>query len=143
MDSITKFISQYLSPIIDFTTKNPALITPFLAIFSTWSTILLSKYLSFRDYESLLIKDQSSEIPNIEYHKRRQLTYPDLILNTWYHLCDSEELKIGEVKEVRALGRVFVLWRNSEGKVVCQDAFCIHLGANLGGMALITVIKNI
>lgn len=46
-------------------------------------------------------------------------------------MCDSDELKIGEVKEIRALNRVFVLWRRSDGKPICQDAFCLHLGANL------------
>jgi phenylpropionate dioxygenase-like ring-hydroxylating dioxygenase large terminal subunit len=29
------------------------------------------------------------------------------------------------------IGKVFVLWRDNNGKPVCQDAFCIHLGANL------------
>lgn len=33
--------------------------------------------------------------------------------------------------EVRALGQVFALWRTQDGTPVCQDAFCIHLGANL------------
>jgi hypothetical protein len=26
------------------------------------------------------------------------------------------------------LGQVFALWRTSDGKPICMDAFCIHLG---------------
>lgn len=37
------------------------------------------------------------------------------------------------MKQVRALGQVFVLWRKASGEPVCMDAFCIHLGASLGG----------
>ena len=37
----------------------------------------------------------------------------------------------GRVVEVRALDRVFAVWRKSDGTPVCQDAFCLHLGANL------------
>jgi phenylpropionate dioxygenase-like ring-hydroxylating dioxygenase large terminal subunit len=43
----------------------------------------------------------------------------------------TDELEVGGVKEIKALGRVFVLWRTADGKPVCQDAYCIHLGANL------------
>lgn len=66
-----------------------------------------------------------------EHDKRRTMTYPDPIANSWYHLCDSSELPHGKVLEVRALGQTFVLWRTEEGQPVCQDAYCIHVGANL------------
>jgi nitrite reductase/ring-hydroxylating ferredoxin subunit len=66
-----------------------------------------------------------------EHDRRRGMTYPDIIANSWYHLCDSSELVPGKVIEVRALGQVFAVWRTDEGKPVCQDAFCLHLGANL------------
>lgn len=68
-----------------------------------------------------------------EHDRRRHETYPrSFVPNTWYHLCDSEELKAGgAVKEIRALGQTLVLWRASDGSPVCQDAFCLHIGANL------------
>ena len=66
------------------------------------------------------------------YNEKRFKTYPSPVTNTWYHFCDSDELKNGQVMEYRALDRVFVLWRDNNGKPVCQDAFCIHQGANLG-----------
>jgi cholesterol 7-dehydrogenase len=66
------------------------------------------------------------------HDERRFKTYPSPVTNTWYHFCDSAQLKNGQVMEYRALGRVYVLWRDQFGKPVCQDAFCIHQGANLG-----------
>jgi nitrite reductase/ring-hydroxylating ferredoxin subunit len=69
--------------------------------------------------------------PRTIHDVRRTLTYPDLLVNTWYHLCDSSEVTPGKVLEVRALNQVFAVWRTDEGKVVVQDAFCLHLGANL------------
>jgi cholesterol 7-dehydrogenase len=79
----------------------------------------------------LLLRSPKEDAARVEHDKRRRMTYPDPIFNTWYHLCDSEELQGDRVVEVRALGQVFALWRTSEGKPVCQDAYCLHLGANL------------
>eukprot|EP01036_Dinobryon_divergens_P023117 gene23117-31434_t len=74
------------------------------------------------------------------HHQRRSRTYPGHISNTWYHICDSSELPtlssgegLSRVKQVRMLGQVFALWRTSDGKPICMDAFCIHLGANIAG----------
>ncbi|KAJ1444087.1 Rieske [2Fe-2S] iron-sulfur domain-containing protein [Ochromonadaceae sp. CCMP2298] len=79
-----------------------------------------------------LIYNKSISVPSHAKHdERRFATYPSPIMNTWYHLLDSDEVKAGSVREFRALNRVFVLWRDKEGNAVCQDAFCIHLGANL------------
>eukprot|EP01034_Spumella_vulgaris_P026940 gene26940-33592_t len=53
-------------------------------------------------------------------------------------IADVLQLILKLVIEVRALGQVFAMWRDDEGKPVCQDAFCLHLGANLavGGKEL-------
>eukprot|EP01031_Cornospumella_fuschlensis_P031625 gene31625-38219_t len=67
-----------------------------------------------------------------QHDERRQKTYPNVYANTWYHFVDSDELKPGQVMEIRALNHTFVLWRKADGTPVCQDAFCLHLGANLG-----------
>jgi nitrite reductase/ring-hydroxylating ferredoxin subunit len=67
-----------------------------------------------------------------EHDKRRHATYPHHpAANTWYQICDSDELKDGKVVEVRALDHVFAVWRADDGTPVCQSAFCLHLGANL------------
>lgn len=71
-------------------------------------------------------------IPRVDHDKKRGMTYPTTMPNTWYHFVDSSELTVGKVMEVRALNRTFVLWRATDGTPVCQDAYCVHLGANLG-----------
>jgi hypothetical protein len=58
------------------------------------------------------------------HDKRRGMTYPEPTSNTWYHLCDSSDLKPGEaVIEKRALGQSFALWRTKEGLYVLLPSF--------------------
>eukprot|EP00940_MAST-03C_sp_MAST-3C-sp2_P000887 g887.t1 len=45
---------------------------------------------------------------------------------------DSDEVKIGKVYSVVAIGQSLVVWRTSEGKPVVFNATCPHMGANLG-----------
>lgn len=67
-----------------------------------------------------------------ELHRAASYTnapYP----NGWYKVSDSWSLKRGEIKEIRVLGQVLVLYRTNdeEGRAVVLDAYCPHLGANL------------
>ena len=50
----------------------------------------------------------------------------------WYSVARSQELLVGEVKPVQAFDREMVLYRTRSGVPVLQDAYCPHLGANLG-----------
>ncbi|MEH6633942.1 MAG: Rieske 2Fe-2S domain-containing protein [Halioglobus sp.] len=50
----------------------------------------------------------------------------------WYSVSRSQELLVGEVKSVQAFDRELVLYRTRSGEAVLQDAYCPHLGANLG-----------
>lgn len=45
--------------------------------------------------------------------------------------CVMSCVSAGQVVEVRALDKVFAVWKKADGTPVCQDAFCLHLGANL------------
>jgi nitrite reductase/ring-hydroxylating ferredoxin subunit len=96
--------------------------------------LYLGFYPTVADYYSKnVLYNKSLDVPSRDMHnKRRFKTYPSPVMNTWYHFCDSSQLKNGQVMEYRALGRVYVLWRDHNGKPVCQDAFCLHQGANLG-----------
>lgn len=49
----------------------------------------------------------------------------------WYSLCDSDELRSGEIKSIRALGQELVAVRAEDGAAHVYDAYCPHLGAHL------------
>jgi len=55
------------------------------------------------------------------------------IPNGWFSVAMTKELRAGRVLEKRYFGREWVLWRDSTGAPVMQDAYCPHLGAHLGG----------
>jgi phenylpropionate dioxygenase-like ring-hydroxylating dioxygenase large terminal subunit len=51
----------------------------------------------------------------------------------WFHVGYSADLAAGEIKPVRYFGRDLILWREEEGgEAHLQDAYCPHLGANIG-----------
>ncbi|VVC99464.1 unnamed protein product [Leptidea sinapis] len=66
--------------------------------------------------------------------KNRQLGYkiPSPYPNGWYAIAESYELKIGTVQTATALGLNFCVYRGEDGVARVVDAYCPHLGANLG-----------
>lgn len=52
--------------------------------------------------------------------------------NGWYSILESEALDVGQAKSVNCLGQNFVVFRTNSGEVNVLDAYCPHLGANLG-----------
>lgn len=67
----------------------------------------------------------------VEACESKTNTTPDFPMG-WYSVARSRELLVGEVKSVQALDRELVLYRTRSGVPVIQDAYCPHLGANLG-----------
>jgi len=67
-------------------------------------------------------------------HKGRKLVghIPPVYPNGWFKLLDSQDLAVGQSTYVEALGNHFALFRGEDGKVHIVDAYCPHLGANLG-----------
>ncbi len=57
---------------------------------------------------------------------------PPLYPNSWYEVMRSDELPIGGVKAVYLIEKHLVVFRNEKGTVCVMDAYCPHLGANLG-----------
>ncbi len=50
----------------------------------------------------------------------------------WYRICMSNELKNGEVKTFKIVGKEVVVYRDLNGKVHALDPYCSHQGAHLG-----------
>jgi nitrite reductase/ring-hydroxylating ferredoxin subunit len=52
--------------------------------------------------------------------------------NGWFHVAWSDELAAGEVRSLEYFGRRLVLYRTEGGAARVADAYCPHLGADLG-----------
>ena len=63
--------------------------------------------------------------------KYRLSTYGSPFPEGWYALCFSWEVKEGDIKEIEAFSKRFVVFRNKSSKIGILDAYCPHLGANL------------
>ena len=67
----------------------------------------------------------------VEACESRTNTTPEFPMG-WFSVSRSQELLVGEVQQVQAFDRELVLYRTRSGEAVLQDAYCPHLGANLG-----------
>ena len=79
---------------------------------------------------------QKDEAPNPNKPRGK---CPPFYPNGWYRLLNSDELKINDVKHFDYCGRNVVIFRGTNSKVYGLDAFCSHMGANLGKGG---VVKN-
>jgi phenylpropionate dioxygenase-like ring-hydroxylating dioxygenase large terminal subunit len=50
----------------------------------------------------------------------------------WFYVAQTNAVAPGALQPVRRFGRDLVLWRGEDGTAHLQDAYCPHLGANIG-----------
>jgi phenylpropionate dioxygenase-like ring-hydroxylating dioxygenase large terminal subunit len=55
----------------------------------------------------------------------------EVLVEGWYWLCKSTELKRGKTKHANVLGKQLALFRTESGQPVALDAYCPHMGAHL------------
>jgi len=68
-----------------------------------------------------------------EVRRRKKIgDIPPPYPNGWFALLRSRELEPGASISVNALGQNFAVFRDRRGTVHILDAYCPHLGANLG-----------
>lgn len=60
------------------------------------------------------------------------MRYPPPFPNGWYGITYSEDLKREEVKSYDFLGTRVAVFRTDKGAINILDAFCPHLGADIG-----------
>lgn len=53
------------------------------------------------------------------------------LMNQWYPVAKSVEIRTDRPYGIVALGQKLVLWRDGEGKIACIEDFCPHRGAPL------------
>nr|QJE50397.1 neverland [Diaphanosoma celebensis] len=62
---------------------------------------------------------------------KKRGSIPPVFPNGWFAILESQDLKVGQVRAVDALGENWVVFRTEEGKAAVLDAYCPHLGAHL------------
>ncbi|HLG86905.1 MAG TPA: Rieske 2Fe-2S domain-containing protein [Alphaproteobacteria bacterium] len=50
----------------------------------------------------------------------------------WFYIMDAHDLDRGEIRPIRRFGQDLVVWRDEEGALHLQEAYCPHLGAHVG-----------
>ena len=56
----------------------------------------------------------------------------DIIAKGWYIACPSRELPLLKAKSLEVCGQKIVIFRGQDGKVRALDAYCPHIGTDLG-----------
>jgi nitrite reductase/ring-hydroxylating ferredoxin subunit len=56
----------------------------------------------------------------------------DIIVKGWYIACPSKEIPKGKAKSLNLCGQKIVIFRGKDDKVRALDAYCPHLGTDLG-----------
>ncbi len=56
----------------------------------------------------------------------------DVVIQSWYVVAKSNELKPSEAKTFDILKRKIAIYRDNNGKIYALDSICPHLGADLG-----------
>ena len=58
--------------------------------------------------------------------------------NTWIPVYESRYLKKSQIELIHVFGKDLVVFRGMSGEVHVWDAYCPHLGANLGVGGVVT-----
>ena len=83
-----------------------------------------------------LVSDADWAHASLQYELEDRPTPPP-VPNGWYALLASDELTPGDLRALIAVGRELVAYRDQEGVAHVVDAHCPHMGAHLGGGAVV------
>jgi phenylpropionate dioxygenase-like ring-hydroxylating dioxygenase large terminal subunit len=103
-------------------------------LFSMHLTITIARYCCSSRSRTSSKPDIIHEYDQSMPEQRDLSSFPCPYPNGWYKLCDVDDIRGNEEAHyVRALGEHFAVFQGKEsGNVTVLDAYCPHLGANLG-----------
>ncbi|XP_075989641.1 cholesterol 7-desaturase nvd [Anticarsia gemmatalis] len=100
---------------------------------SYWSPVLLKRELTEVGFKHIPRgPDRDRLITRAQTARRLGNKVPPPYPNGWFAVAESRELKVGGVQAVDALGQNLCVYRGEDGIARVVDAYCPHLGANLG-----------
>ena len=83
--------------------------------------------------EAIAVEQPKSSIDvSLLLESQRLERCPFPIPSSWFFVDFSENLKVGEVRNIKLFDQEWVLFRGESGKVGMTDPYCAHLGAHLG-----------
>ncbi len=101
-------------------------------------TLITVSYLLYLRKFKFYIYHQVDDITEEKANKPRGKC-PPFFPNGWYSILNGDELKPRQVRFIDYCGREIVVFRGTNGIVYALDAYCSHMGANLGKGG---VVKN-
>ena len=72
------------------------------------------------------------EVANIVRKRRKAGDVPPVYPNGWFSIMASRDVPRGQSRSVSVLGEHFAVFRGEDGKAYVLDAYCPHMGANIG-----------
>ena len=72
------------------------------------------------------------EVANIVRRRRKAGDVPPVYPNGWFSIMASRDVRRGQSRSVSVLGEHFAVFRGEDGKAYVLDAYCPHMGANIG-----------
>ena len=122
------YVKEYLINNNLLKSSFPSIILLLIAIFIVYRLYI---FLTF----TKIIVDMSGYKFNknaIKTYNKNISDYPPPYPNGWIPVLESQHIKPNQVKSIFVFGYELVVFRGNSGAVHVLDAFCPHLGANLG-----------
>ncbi|XP_065218407.1 cholesterol 7-desaturase nvd [Planococcus citri] len=133
-DLITSWISL---PDLPYFNIFIAIIIP-IAVYFYLKPINIVKDLSDVGYDHIFKREQikctrKTKINVTQESRKKRIigNLPPVYPNGWFAILDSDDVAVGEVKHVEALGEHFAVFRGEDGQINVLNAMCPHLGANI------------
>jgi nitrite reductase/ring-hydroxylating ferredoxin subunit len=125
--SILVFISYKLYAILTFDEIVVVFnVSKFSFVFPNNLVFHFIKYFNFKDMTPSKLNKTGIKT----YNNTTDL--PPFYPNGWIPILESRHIKVNQIKPIIAFGYELVAFRGISGEVHVLDAFCPHLGANLG-----------
>ena len=78
-----------------------------------------------------------SRVDQLNQNTQPTVTFPvfnnwDVVAEGWYYVCPGDELPKGRAKSFEICGHRLAIFRGADGGIRALDAYCPHMGTDLG-----------
>lgn len=101
-------------------------------IHAVFSPLNLFRSLGDLGYTEIEGVKSQKDVANIVRKRRKAGDVPPVYPNGWFSIIASRDVPRGQARSVNVLGEHFAVFRGEDGKAYVLDAYCPHMGANIG-----------